>query len=118
MNKYELSLIMVSSDKTDEDVKQDFNVLKKHLSETLDGEFEVTNVIHWGRKKFAYPIEKNEYGYYLILSVKTNPAKHLILKKELKLQENVVRYQFLEAKKPMEKPKRDRAKEMQSRRRR
>ena len=62
-----------------------------------DGEVESTEV--WGRRKLAYPIQKNNEGYYVLINFSSNPEfidelnriynitdeiiKHIIVKKEV-----------------------------------
>ena len=93
MNKYET--IIIIDPKLDDEacagVTQKFtDMIAK------EGEVESTEV--WGRRKLAYPIQKNNEGYYVLINFSSNPEfidelnriynitdeiiKHIIVKQE------------------------------------
>ena len=46
----------------------------------------------WGEKKLAYPIKKNQNGFYYFFQFNTQPSEIANLDKYLKLNENVIRH--------------------------
>ncbi len=51
------------------------------------------NIEDWGRKKLAYPIEKNNDGYYFFLTYTSSADASKELERTLRLNEVVMRYQ-------------------------
>lgn len=58
-----------------------------------------------GRKRFAYPIKKEDSGYYTTYIFEIDPDKMIELNKELQLKEDVLRYLILGKKIIKEIPK-------------
>lgn len=63
MNKYELVVIFDSSLKEEDIEKQ----LSKITSLLEKEDCKVANIDKWGSRRLAYPIKKQENGYYVIL---------------------------------------------------
>jgi small subunit ribosomal protein S6 len=62
----------------------------------------------WGRRKLAYPILKNDFGYYTTLIFETEPENIENMAIKLRLDEDVIRHLIVSVKKPVkieEKPK-------------
>ncbi len=94
MNNYE-SIIIINPNLED---AQFGEVTEKFTSliETEGGKVESTEA--WGKRKLAYPIEKNNEGYYVLINFSSNPEfidelnrvynitdeiiKHIIVKKD------------------------------------
>ncbi|GEM_PF-765812 len=93
---YELALVLQSTNKTDEEVKKEFDQFRRNLEAALKDDFGVQSVHHWGRRKFVFPIKKQEYGYYVLMAINTSGAGVDLLIKELQHQDLVLRYQLLE----------------------
>ena len=55
-----------------------------------DGEVEKVDV--WGMRKLAYPINKKEEGYYVVVDFKGNPTLPKELDRRLKISDNVIRH--------------------------
>ena len=55
-----------------------------------DGEVEKVDV--WGVKKLAYPIEKKEEGYYVVIEFKAEATLPYELDRKLKISDNVIRH--------------------------
>lgn len=53
---------------------------------------EVATVDHWGVRQLAYPIEKSQTGYYVIVHVAADPAGLPEFERLLKLDEETMRY--------------------------
>lgn len=61
---------------------------------------EVLDLDEWGRRKFAYPIQHQNEGYYVLMTLDAAPRVLEELKNRMQLDEDVLRYQAvrLEAK--------------------
>lgn len=46
----------------------------------------------WGLRELAYPIKKNEKGYYFLLNIKTDNAQLSEMERQMKLHDDVLRY--------------------------
>ncbi|MFQ5328453.1 MAG: 30S ribosomal protein S6 [Thermodesulfobacteriota bacterium] len=53
---------------------------------------EMLTVDEWGKRKLAYPIQKCTEGYYLYLKFTTPPEAIKEIERQLKLNEQVIRY--------------------------
>ena len=91
MNKYEL-LYIISSSATDEQKEE---LIKKigSLIEAKGGEIEGTD--KWGMKKFAYPINYKNEGYYVLVNFSINPEMIKEINNAMNITENVVRQIFV-----------------------
>lgn len=56
---------------------------------------EVSDVNVWGMKKLAYPIEKKEEGYYVVMEFKANTDVPKELDRRLKISDAVIRHQTI-----------------------
>ena len=87
MNKYELMFII---DPTLEDAT------KEAVVETVKGiiaaDGEVQNVDIWGMRKLAYPIQKKNEGYYVVVDFTASPELPKELDRRLKISDNVMRH--------------------------
>ncbi len=86
MNKYEI-LYIIRCD-IDDDQKQKvvekYEALAQQLGtlETLD---------KWGMKKFAYEINKQSEGYYVLMNVACDAAAQAEIDRQMGIDDNVVR---------------------------
>ena len=87
MANYEVMFIL---DPALEDDKKDATV--ETVKTIIASEGEVGNVDVWGMKKLAYPIEKKEEGYYVVVDFKGNPTLPKELDRRLKISDNVMRH--------------------------
>ena len=87
MTKYEVMIII---DPTLEDAKKDAVVETFQGIIAADGEVEKVDV--WGVKKLAYPSEKKEEGYYVVIDFAGNPTLPYELNRKLKINDNVMRH--------------------------
>ncbi|GMT42100.1 MAG: 30S ribosomal protein S6 [bacterium] len=88
MKKYEV-IYIADPEKTDENVAL--------LAEEIKGFIEkeggsVDHVEQWGKKKLAYPVKKNRYGFYTLLLVSGQPEIVLKIERSLKLNESIIKY--------------------------
>jgi small subunit ribosomal protein S6 len=93
MNNYE-TIIIINPNLSDEDCAKVTEKFTDMISK--EGKVESTEV--WGRRKLAYPIQKNNEGYYVLVNFSSNPEfidelnrvynitdeiiKHIIVKKD------------------------------------
>lgn len=87
MIKYEVMFII---DAALEDAQKDATV--ETVKSIIAENGEVTNVDVWGLRKLAYPIQKKNEGYYVV--VEFNGAADLPkeLDRRLKISDNVIRH--------------------------
>lgn len=52
---------------------------------------EPVSVVHWGKRKLAYPIDKKEQGIYAILRYETEPSALTEFERIMRLDEQVLR---------------------------
>lgn len=60
-----------------------------------DSEGTVDKVDNWGRRKMAYPIQKQMEGQYVLLHVTMQPTATEDLERKLRLLEPVMRHMFV-----------------------
>ncbi|HIE44020.1 MAG TPA: 30S ribosomal protein S6 [Candidatus Omnitrophica bacterium] len=85
MNSYELTLIC-KPDLKEEKQKKVIEGLKKIIGGTK------VKVDLWGKRPLAYDIKKKKEGVYYLLSFEAKPEILPTLEKELRLEEDVIRY--------------------------
>ena len=90
MKKYEVMFII---DPTLEDAQKDATV------ETVQGiiasEGEVENVDVWGMRKLAYPIQKKNEGYYVVIDFSADTELPKELDRRLRISDNVIRHMII-----------------------
>lgn len=91
MTNYELMYII---DPTLEQDKKDAAIEAVKEIVTNNGG-EVSDVNVWGMKKLAYPIEKKEDGYYVVMEFKANTDVPKELDRRLKISDAVIRHQTI-----------------------
>ncbi|MCI5697734.1 MAG: 30S ribosomal protein S6 [Clostridiales bacterium] len=62
------------------------------VKEIIASDGEVTNVDVWGLRKLAYPIEKKNEGYYVVVEFKAAPTLPKELDRRLRISDNVIRH--------------------------
>ncbi|MFA5526981.1 MAG: 30S ribosomal protein S6 [Peptostreptococcales bacterium] len=87
MKKYEL-LFIIDTMLEDEKKQQIIEMVK----ETISTEGEVEKLDIWGNKKLAYPIEKKNDGYYVLVLFKASPELPKEVSRKLGITEGVMRY--------------------------
>lgn len=58
----------------------------------IAAEGEVGNVDVWGLRKLAYPIQKKNEGYYVVIDFKAEPTLPAELDRRLKISEDFMRH--------------------------
>jgi small subunit ribosomal protein S6 len=88
LRPYEI-LVILNAALTDEESA----ALLTQLGETVKGlGAEVTKVENWGKRRLAYEISKQREGTYAVLEVSAEPAMIKEFERQLKLNENVLRF--------------------------
>ena len=91
MNKYEL-LFIIASDASEE--KREQLIAKfKALIEEKGGV--IAGVDKWGMKKFAYPINFKNEGYYVLVNFESNPEIVDGISKLMNITDGIVRHMFV-----------------------
>ncbi len=88
MRSYEVMYIL-HPEGAEEDYKE---LIERFKGVVEKGKGEVLGVNPWGRKKFAYPIEKLTEGYYVVMNFKSEPKVASELSRQLKINDKVVRH--------------------------
>ena len=87
MTNYELMFIIEST--LEDSVKdQTIDTVKGIIAENG----EITKADVWGMRKLAYPIQKKNEGYYVIVEFKANSDFPKELDRRLKISDNVIRH--------------------------
>lgn len=72
---------------------EDHNAVSEEIAEVVRGlGAEVEKVDLWGKKRFAYPIEKQVEGFYLLYTFKLDPAQIKEMERILRLKSQVIRH--------------------------
>jgi small subunit ribosomal protein S6 len=68
---------------------------------------EVTKLDRWGRRRFAYEVDRQTDGYYVVVRFNAEPTTQQELDRALKIADEVIRYKvlLLPTKKQKAKPK-------------
>jgi len=81
--------VIVDPRPTDEEVTALLEQLGEQLK-TLGAE--VTKVDNWGKRRLAYDIRKQREGTYAVFEAKAEPSMVKELERQLRLNENVLRF--------------------------
>ena len=87
MINYEVMFII---DPILEDEKKDAAV--ERVKSVIAAEGEVGNVDVWGLRKLAYPIQKKNEGYYVVIDFKAEPTLPAELDRRLRISEDFMRH--------------------------
>lgn len=72
---------------------------KENVIETVKGiiaeQGEVTKTDVWGMKRLAYPIQKKNEGYYVVVDFKASSELPKELDRRLKISDNVIRHMIV-----------------------
>jgi len=73
----------------EEPLKEEIEKLKSFVTDE-NGEVEKVDV--WGKRHLAYPVNKKEEGYYVVVNFKLSPDKITEFKRRLGLLTSVMRF--------------------------
>jgi len=68
------------------------DIVNKFHKKLEDVQGEVLYVTNWGKKKLAYPIDKQKYGTYILCQYSINGENIKNISQELELNPNILRY--------------------------
>jgi len=91
MRPYEI-MVIFDQDQAEDDVKKS---TKSYCDQIQKAGATLGTVDHWGKRKFAYPINKKPEGYYVVLQTKSEPEVVAELDRQLGLDTGVVRHKVL-----------------------
>ena len=87
MVNYEVMFVI---DPTLDDEKKEAAV--ERVKEVISSAGEVVNVDVWGMRKLAYPIQKQNDGYYAVIQFKAEPTLPQELDRRLKISDDFIRH--------------------------
>lgn len=90
MTNYEVMFII---DPILEDDKKEVTV--ETVQQIINADGEVSKVDVWGLRKLAYPIQKKNEGYYVVVEFKASPSLPKELDRRLKISDNVMRHMII-----------------------
>ncbi len=88
MNKYELAVAI--NGKLEEGEKSAAVDKVKALIERFGGS--ITSVDDWGKKRYAYEVEKTKEGWYLFIKFQASPEAPAEIEQRIRIMDNVQRY--------------------------
>ena len=91
MNKYELMFIIASD--VSEEKREELIAKQKAYVESHKGTVEGIDKI--GMKKFAYPINFKNEGFYVIMNISMNPEEVDAMNKLMTITDGIVRQMFV-----------------------
>jgi small subunit ribosomal protein S6 len=83
------SAVIINAALEDNQIESEINRLKEFITNNGGQIFDFEN---WGRKRLAYPIQKNKIGYYAIFKFNAQPTLLAKLERFYNLNENIIRY--------------------------
>jgi small subunit ribosomal protein S6 len=88
--RYYETLYLINPNLSDEDYSE---VVTKFNDFVEKNKGVIVKVDEWGKKTLAYEVKKFDKGYYVLLSYCGEPDLISLLKRELKLDERIIKYQ-------------------------
>ena len=88
MNKYELAVVV--SAKIEDDARAEVIEKVKDLIARVGGN--VTDVDEWGKRRFAYEIQKMKEGFYYFIHFEAESTVPAELEQRVRIMDNVLRY--------------------------
>ena len=88
MNKYEMAVVI--NGRLEEDAKNAVLDKAKALIERFGGT--IKNVDEWGKKRYAYDIQKSKEGYYNFIKFEAEPTAPAEIEHRMRIMDGVVRY--------------------------
>ena len=88
MNKYELAVVV--SAKIEDDARAEVIEKVKDLIARVGGN--VTDVDEWGKRRFAYEIQKMKEGFYYFIHFEAESTVPAELEQRVRIMDHVLRY--------------------------
>lgn len=88
MNKYELAVVV--SAKIEDDARAEVIEKVKDLITRVGGN--VTDVDEWGKRRFAYEIQKMKEGFYYFIHFEAESTVPAELEQRIRIMDHVLKY--------------------------
>ncbi len=88
MREYEI-MVIVRADLQEDDLTSHVETIKGWITAK---EGTVNEVNHWGRRRLAYPIARQQDGYYILFKANLPASAPIELERNLRITEGVLRY--------------------------
>ena len=88
MREYEI-VVIVRADLQEDDLTAQVETIKGWIT-SRDGQ--VNEVNHWGRRRLAYPIARQQDGYYILFKANLPSTAPLEIERSLRIAEGILRY--------------------------
>ena len=88
MNKYELAVVVNA--KIEDDARAEVIEKVKDLITRVGGN--VTDVDEWGKRRFAYEIQKMKEGFYYFIHFEAESTVPAELEQRIRIMDHVLRY--------------------------
>jgi len=88
LNKYESIYIL----KADMEKDEMTTLIEKFKTLVESAEGKIESVEEWGTKKLAYPIQKMEQGYYVLMNFEAKPEFIVELERVYKINDKVIKF--------------------------
>ena len=88
LNKYESIYIL----KADMEKDEMTTLIEKFKTLVESAEGKIESVEEWGTKKLAYPIQKMEQGYYVLMNFEAKPEFIVELERMYKINDKVIKF--------------------------
>lgn len=86
------SIYIIKDTDTKEEYKEAFEEIKNKLSK-----FEIEKIEELGRKRLAYPIKENEYGYYILIEFYAETKEDITeLEAYCRQNDNILKWIFVD----------------------
>ncbi|MGI5899022.1 MAG: 30S ribosomal protein S6 [Christensenellales bacterium] len=87
-NKYEAMYIIDAI--IEEEVRK--GLIERFSAIVTDNGGTITSVDEWGKRRLAYPIEKKNEGYYVLMHFEAAPELPRELERNFQISEDIMRY--------------------------
>ena len=87
MNNYELMFIIEAALEGEQK-----EAVIETVKEIIEADGQVGKVDIWGMRKLAYPIQKKNEGYYVVIEFSANPNLPKELDRRLRISDSVIRH--------------------------
>ena len=88
MNKYELAVVV--SAKLEDEARAEVIEKVKAMITRFGGN--VTDVDEWGKRRFAYEIQKMKEGFYYFIQFEAESSAPAEIESRIRIMDNVLRY--------------------------
>jgi len=88
MREYEI-MVVVRADLAEDDLTSQVENIKGWITAQ---EGTINEVTHWGRRRLAYPIARQQDGYYILFKTELPSMAPIELERTLRITEGVLRY--------------------------